>query len=84
VYTVSPIEALFVEERRCPRCGALMNAERREGERRQTNRRQNPPDDPGPPDGVERRVAERRTGQRRTSGQAGLRSTRRAGDGWTD
>lgn len=84
VYTVSAIEALFTEERRCPRCGALMNADRREGERRLANRRQNPPDDPGPPDGVERRVAERRTGQRRSTGQSARRPSQRAGDGWAD
>lgn len=65
IYTVSPIEALFAEERRCPRCGAFLNPERREIERRSTIRRENPPDDPGPPDGEERRVADRRSGQRR-------------------
>jgi hypothetical protein len=85
VYTVSPVEALFAEERRCPRCGALMNPDRRDGERRQTIRRQNPPDDPGPPDGVERRVADRRVGQRRsTGGQPAARSNRRTADGWVD
>ena len=45
-----PLESLFAEERRCPRCGALLNDERRDAERRLTNRRQNPPDDPGPPE----------------------------------
>ena len=67
LYTVAPIEALFAEERRCPRCGAYLRDERREGERRQTIRRVNPPHDPGPPpeDG-ERRVADRRTNRRRT------------------
>lgn len=66
IYTVSPLESLFAEERRCPRCGAFMDRERREVERRERNRRQNPSDDPGPPteDG-ERRVAERRTSRRR-------------------
>lgn len=67
IYTVSPLESLFAEERRCPRCGAYLDAERRETERRQSNRRQNPPDDPGPPDGIERRVGERRTGRRRAA-----------------
>jgi len=67
IYTVSPLESLFVEERRCPRCGAFLSPERREIERRGTIRRQNPPDDPGPPDEVdERRVRERRTARRRT------------------
>jgi hypothetical protein len=49
IYTVAPLEALFAEERRCPRCGAFLRPERREGERRQSNRRVNPPNDPGPP-----------------------------------
>ena len=65
IYTVAPIESLFAEERRCPRCGAFLDAERREHERRGTIRRQNPVADPGPPDGGERRVAERRKARRR-------------------
>jgi hypothetical protein len=65
VYTVAPLGALFAEERRCPRCGAFLEVERRQGNRRLVNRRQNPPDDPGPPNGVERRVADRRQGRRR-------------------
>jgi hypothetical protein len=65
IYTVSPLESLFAEERRCPRCGAFLERERRETERREVIRRQNPPDDPGPPDGAERRVAERRVTRRR-------------------
>ncbi len=48
IYTVAPLESLFAEERRCPRCGAYMDAERRETERRLRIRRQNPPNDPGP------------------------------------
>jgi hypothetical protein len=59
LYTVAPLESLVAEERRCPRCGASLNPERREAERRGTTRRVNPPADPGPP-GEERRVAERR------------------------
>jgi hypothetical protein len=66
IYTVSPLESLFAEERRCPRCGAYMDSERREGERRDQNRRQNPPNDPGPPPDVEdRRIADRRVKRRR-------------------
>lgn len=66
IYTVSPLNALFAEERRCPRCGAYMDVERRENERREILRRQNPPDDPGPPpDDGERRVADRRVSRRR-------------------
>jgi len=68
IYTVAPLESLFAEERRCPRCGAFLDNERREFERRLVLRRQNPPGDPGPPaeDG-ERRLAERRVKRRRTS-----------------
>jgi hypothetical protein len=66
VYTVAPIEALFAEERRCPRCGAFLEVERRLVDRRTVVRRQNPADDPGPPAGSgERRVAERRVVRRR-------------------
>jgi len=68
IYTVSPLESLFAEERRCPRCGAFLDKERREIERRERLRRQNPPDDPGPPDGTtERRLADRRVGRRRAA-----------------
>ncbi len=68
IYTVSPIESLFAEERRCPRCGAYLNAERRETERRERLRRMNPPDEPGPPEPTdERRATDRRSGQRRGS-----------------
>ena len=49
IYTVAPLESLFAEERRCPRCGAFLRADRRETERRQQNRRVNPAHDPGPP-----------------------------------
>jgi len=66
IYTVAPLEALFAEERRCPRCGAFMDRERRDEERRGRIRRQNPADDPGPPSGEpERRAADRRTYRRR-------------------
>jgi hypothetical protein len=66
IYTVSPIESLFAEERRCPRCGALLETERREIDRRESVRRQNLPDDPGPPiDEGERRAADRRVTRRR-------------------
>lgn len=65
IYTVSPLESLFSEERRCPRCGANLDGERRDAERREALRRQNPADDPGPPDGEERRDEQRRTRRRR-------------------
>jgi len=85
IYTTSPLEALFAEERRCPRCGAFLNPERRENERRDEIRRQNPPDDPGPPEDDERRTDQRRKGQRRkgptgaTGGRSALNSP-----GWID
>jgi hypothetical protein len=66
IYTPSAVDSLFSEERRCPRCGAFLNVERREGERRVHNRRQNPPSEPGPPTaGEERRVDDRRKVKRR-------------------
>jgi hypothetical protein len=69
LYTVTPLASLFAEERRCPRCGAFLDEERREVERRETLRRQNPPDDPGPPSESERRVTQRRNTRRRNPGQ---------------
>jgi hypothetical protein len=69
IYTVSPLESLFAEERRCPRCGAYLDVERRGEERREMLRRQNPPDDPGPPPETgERRIADRRVKRRRGQG----------------
>jgi DNA-directed RNA polymerase subunit RPC12/RpoP len=68
IYAVAPIDSLFAEERRCPRCGAFLNVDRRDTERRVHNRRQNPPGDPGPPDPQkERRVEDRRKARRRGS-----------------
>jgi hypothetical protein len=67
IHSVAPLDSLFAEERRCPRCGALLNVDRRDNERRSTARRQNPPDDPGPPDGNERRLEDRRQERRRRS-----------------
>jgi hypothetical protein len=72
IYTTVPLDALFAEERRCPRCGALLNDERRDAERRLTNRRQNPPDDPGPPEPEgDRRETDRRGHRRRGGGPSG-------------
>jgi len=65
IYAVAPLESLFAEERRCPRCGAFLNGERRDNDRRFYLRRQNPGEDPGPPDDAERRLSQRRTGRRR-------------------
>jgi hypothetical protein len=70
VYAVAPMDALFAEERRCPRCGAFLESERRQVDRRQVIRRQNSPDDPGPPAGSgDRRSTERRVARRRAPQQ---------------
>ena len=65
IYTVAPLEALFTEERRCPRCGTFLDSDRRDFERRDYVRRQNPAHDPGPPGKTERRADERRVTRRR-------------------
>jgi ribosomal protein S27AE len=77
LYTEAPLDSLSAEERRCPRCGASLAAERREHERRETTRRQNP-DDPGAPDGEERRVAQRRETRRRGAAPPGSGETTRS------
>jgi hypothetical protein len=69
LYTAAPLGSLFAEERRCPRCGAYLDADRRLDERRQWIRRVNPIARPGPPEATgERRVAERRVHRRRGNG----------------
>ncbi|HEX5590011.1 MAG TPA: hypothetical protein VFX65_06955 [Candidatus Limnocylindrales bacterium] len=80
IYTTAPIENLFADERRCPRCGAPLQDDRRSLDRRKSHRRVNPPDQPGPPDATERRVEERRKSSRRRgdSGPA------RGGTDWVD
>jgi hypothetical protein len=75
IYTVSPLESLFAEERRCPRCGAFLNPERREVERREHLRRQNPDDDPGAPATGERRIDDRRKLRRRRPSDGTGRAT---------
>jgi hypothetical protein len=65
IYTVAPLDSLFTEERRCPRCGAFLNDERRDNDRRSYIRRENPADNPGPPTKKERRLEERRLARRR-------------------
>ena len=62
IYTVSPLSALFYEERRCPRCGTFLHEDRRETERRLMHRRTNPTNDPGPP----RPKSTRKTGRKDT------------------
>lgn len=71
VYTTVSIESLFAEERRCPRCGAGLEPDRRAGSnRRFHHQRQNPADNPGPPGAVERRKGERRQMRRRRDDSA--------------
>ena len=62
IYTVAPIDALFTEERRCPRCSATLQPDRRGAERRVVIRRQYVPD--GTPI-HEDRMADRRQDRRR-------------------
>ena len=70
VYTAASLDSLFAEERRCPRCGGMLFAERRLANRRKGERRKNPPDVPGPPGSFERRTRERRVTQRRRDDNA--------------
>ena len=80
IYTVAPLESLFSEERRCPRCGAYLQNERRENERRVAIRRDNPPAEPGPPEETEeRRTDQRRERQRRGSGASATKDGGRGG-----
>jgi hypothetical protein len=83
IYAVAPLESLFAEERRCPRCGAYLHTERRETDRRSTIRRQNPADEPGSPTGEERRTTERRTSRRRRPADGTARVARSEDGGWT-
>jgi hypothetical protein len=85
IYTVAPLESLFAEERRCPRCGAHLNNDRRQTDRREQVRRTNPVDDPGPPiDEGERRIEERRKARRRLLGDASESAARSSDEGWLD
>ncbi len=83
IYATAPLESLFAEERRCPRCGANLNNDRRTVERRAVVRRVNPPEEPGAPAAEERRVDQRRRGPRRKDG---THTSKPAGDGpgWID
>ena len=76
VYATASIEQLFAEERRCPRCGASLQGDRRTVDRRSLNRRQNPSADPGPPAQDERRMEDRRESGRRKADRG---SSRRSG-----
>jgi hypothetical protein len=63
IYTVAPLESLFAEERRCPRCGTFLHNERRAEDRRSAVRRQDAT--ASPPDGNDRREHDRREIRRR-------------------
>lgn len=65
IYATAALDTLFLDERRCPRCGAMLNEERRVDNRRKADRRSVPLDDAGPPDRVARRAADRRQVRRR-------------------
>jgi hypothetical protein len=65
VYTTTTLDALLPEERRCPRCGAILDGERRRESRRKGERRTNPVSEPGAPAGRERRASKRREVTRR-------------------
>lgn len=65
VYTAASLESLFAEERRCPRCGGMLFAERRAENRRKTERRKDEPDPPSAPDSDERRTSQQRMHNRR-------------------
>lgn len=80
VYATAPLEQLFADERRCPRCGQQLQNDRRAIDRRVENRRTNSPEDPGAPEGGEQRVGDRRTTARRR-GDSG---SRRRTDGWLE
>jgi hypothetical protein len=86
IYTVAPLESLFAEERRCPRCGAFLNGERREVDRRSMARRVNPIDEPGPPKTNERRETDRRQHRRRKPADGTGTSRLGSADdlGWSD
>jgi hypothetical protein len=58
VWATVPLAELFAEERRCPRCGAALQDDRRATDRRTFIRRINKSG--SSPTGKERRVADRR------------------------
>jgi DNA-directed RNA polymerase subunit RPC12/RpoP len=78
IYTVSPIESLFAEERRCPRCGANLKTERRDADRREIIRRADSAD-ASAPEGGERRAEDRRKNRRRKNAADGSNRT----GGWS-
>lgn len=71
VYAAAPLESLFAEERRCPRCGAYLQDDRRVEERRHWIRR-SAVAAAAVPDG-ERRITDRRVARRRRAENGGWR-----------
>jgi hypothetical protein len=85
IYTVSPLESLTAEERRCPRCGAFLHHERRGDERRTGHRRQDEAGDRAAANATldgdaERRVDERRHERRRAPSDGTGRSAASGGE----
>jgi hypothetical protein len=65
VYTTAPLDTLFAEERRCPRCGSILDGERREAARRKRQRRATPSEEARAPEAIEQRISDRRQNRRR-------------------
>jgi phage FluMu protein Com len=84
IYTVAPFESLFAEERRCPRCGAALNLERRQVERRTAIRREASFEELPASKSEDRRVGDRRGERRRKPTDGTPRSVGRHEAGWTD
>lgn len=90
VYATAPIEQLFADERRCPRCGAPLQNDRRVTDRRQMNRRENPSAESGPTESSEEpgpteSSAERRGKDRREDRRRGADSgPNRRSSGWLE
>jgi len=80
VYSTVPAEQLFDDERRCPRCGAPLENDRRVADRRVGHLHAEEPDKPVPPAGHERPATERRGEQRRRGDAAAGRRD----DGWLE
>ena len=78
IYTVAPLESLFAEERRCPRCGAFLERRATRGRaaraasaartRRTTRAAAGRRPSGGSTSGASARRAAGRTGRRRTAG----------------
>lgn len=77
IYTVSAIESLDAEERRCPRCGASLKSERRDADRRRLVRRDLPGE--SGPHVEEQRMEDLRKSRRRKNAADGSNRT----GGWT-